>query len=82
MKNDTNPNPSSPASTTFNTWGRVAEDQMQRMADLFAQGTKMQSVAFEHGRELLAYNMKLAGEWQSWASETGRTVASKIFASK
>lgn len=85
MKTETNSNPSSSlpdASTTFNTWGRVAEEQMQRMGELFEQSTKMQTAALDQGRELLAYNMKLAGEWQTWASEASRNVATKIFSKK
>jgi hypothetical protein len=28
----------------------------------------------EQGKEMIAYNMKLASDWQSWAEETRRSV--------
>lgn len=81
MKNETNTTSSEPA-TTFNTWGRVGEEQMHRMSELFDQTTKMQAAAFEQGKQLLAYNMKLAGEFQSWATEASRKVASQFLGAK
>lgn len=78
MKNETN----ATDKTTFSTWGRVAEDQMDRLSETFTQATKFQAAAMEQGRELVNYNMKLADEWQNWASETGKSLRATLFSSK
>jgi hypothetical protein len=81
MKNETNTSSTS-TSTTFNTWGRVAEDHMQRMSDAFARGSQLQKATLEQGREFVAYNMKLASEWQTWVSDSSRKFAGQFFAAK
>lgn len=65
--------------TTFSTWGRVAEDHMDRVSDAFAEATKFQAAALEQGKDLMAYNMKLATDWQNWATESGNSLRSALF---
>lgn len=84
MKNETktaNTDAGTPA-TTFHTWGRVAEDHMQRMSDAFARSSELQKATFEQGRDFVTYNMKLASEWQAWMSESSRRLAGQLFSSK
>jgi hypothetical protein len=78
MKNETNRTDK----TTFSTWGRVAEDHMDRMSDAFAQATKFQASALEQGKVLFAHNMKLASDCQAWATETGNNLRTALFATK
>ena len=78
MNNETN----TTDKTTFSTWGRVAEDHMDRVSEAFAEATKFQAAALEHGKELLTYNMKLATQWQSWATETGNGLRAALFPTK
>jgi hypothetical protein len=68
--------------TTFSTWGRVAEDHMERVSETFAEATKFQAAALEHGKDLLAYNMKLATDWQRWAAETGNSLRAALSPTK
>lgn len=83
MKNETNETTTNTTDkTTFSTWGRVAEDQLDRMSEAFHQVTNFQGAALAQSRELLAYNMKLAGDWQSWASETGKSLQAALFSKK
>lgn len=76
MNNEATPNTDT---TTMSTWGRVAEEQMHRVGEMMSQGTRIQTAAFDQGKELLAYNMKLAGDWQDWAEETRRKVEGRLF---
>ena len=68
--------------TTFNTWGRVAMEQMDRLSEIATQGMKMQTSAMEQGREYVQYHMKLATEWQSWAMDAGKKMTSQLWGSK
>ncbi|MCP4448542.1 MAG: hypothetical protein GY811_24880 [Myxococcales bacterium] len=79
MNNETN---SSENKTTFSTWGRVAEEQLGRVSEMMGQSAKLQASAFEQGKELFAYNMKLANDLQDWANETRRQVTGKLFGTK
>jgi len=81
MNNETNQSAAS-NTTTFSTWGRVAEQQMAHLGEVFAEGTKLQTSAMEQGKELLAYNMKLAREWQDWASEARRSIMESFSSAK
>jgi hypothetical protein len=80
MKNESNETTSD--KTTFSTWGRVAEDQLERMTEALGQAANMQGAALAQGRELLAYNLKLANDCQSWASETGKSLQSAFLKRK
>jgi hypothetical protein len=82
MKSESQTHTTTPFNTTFSTWGRVAEDHMQRMSDAFTKGSELQKATLEQGREFVAYNMKLATEWQAWASESSRKFAGQFFATK
>lgn len=82
MNNETNTTEANTNKTTFSTWGRVAEQHMDRMSEMFTQNSKLQAAMLEQGKELFSYNMKLAGEFQDWANETRRSVAGKIFGAK
>ncbi|MBL4634366.1 MAG: hypothetical protein JKY56_10870 [Kofleriaceae bacterium] len=68
--------------TTFHTWGRLAKEQISRMGDIFQQSFKLQTAALEQSKELFAYNMKLANDYQNWATKTPRKVADKLFKTK
>ena len=68
--------------TTLSTWGRVAEQHMERMSEMVAQNSKLQAAMFDQSKELFSYNMKLAGEFQDWAKQTRSKVAGKIFGAK
>ncbi len=68
--------------TTFSTWGRVAEDNMDRMGEAFTKATQFQAAALEQGNALFSYNRKLANDWQNWASETGTRLRAALFAPK
>tara|TARA_R110002096_G_scaffold436038_2_gene665808 strand:- start:75659 stop:75904 length:246 start_codon:yes stop_codon:yes gene_type:complete len=76
MNNEETPNTNA---TTFSTWGRVAEEQLERMGEMMTQGTRLQAAALEQGKQLLEYNMKLAGDCQTWAEETRRKLGDRIF---
>jgi hypothetical protein len=78
MKNETN----ATDKTTFSTWGRVAEDHMDRMGEAFTQATAFQAAALEQCNSLLRYNAKLATEWQSWATDTGNALRASLFSTK
>ena len=64
--------------TTMSTWARTAEEQIARMGEMMEQGKRIQSAAMAQGKEMIAYNMKLASDWQSWAEETRRSVEERF----
>lgn len=64
--------------TTYDTWGRVAQDQLERMTAWSEQATRMQLAAMDQVREFVGYSTRLATEWQSFMLDAGRKMAGQM----
>jgi hypothetical protein len=78
-KKESNTNPVHEQHTTFDTWNRVAHDQLERMSAWSNQVTQMQLAALDHMRDAITYSAKLTSEWQSFMIEAGRKVSEGVF---
>ena len=73
-KESKNPTPD----TTFDTWGRMAEEQMNRFNSWHTQMTQMQLAALDQVRDMIDYSAKLGTEWQKHAMDTSRKLYSQF----